>query len=56
MAPLPVPTSSTTSGGASAARGAELRRPRTQAWARSTSSSVSGRGMSARGSAVKARP
>ena len=56
IAPLPVPTSTIRTGGEPGGRAAEARRRITSASASSTRRSVSGRGMSARRSTVKARP
>ena len=53
-APLPVPTSAISSGGMPGGRGAATNMPEMRASAMSTSISVSGRGMSARGSMAKA--
>ena len=55
-APLPTPTSTTRSGGEPAGRGAPMSRRTISSSASSTSFSVSGRGISARGSTPKARP
>ena len=56
IAPLPVPTSTMRIGGEPAGRAAAARRRMTSVSASSTRRSVSGRGMSARRSTVKARP
>ncbi len=56
IAPVPVPMSATRSAGVPGGRGAAVSRRAISTIAASTSSSVSGRGMSARASVTKARP